>query len=94
MFYNININININMNIIYKVINIVFAIFFTIIIFSLSSNTENFMIIDTAIFRILTIITLISLWLPIFIKTNILIISICILIFIIYFVLYIAHPLL
>lgn len=88
MFYNIN------MNIIYKVINIVFAIFFTIIIISILSNAEYFMINDSAFFRILSIITLISLWLPVFIRTNIFIISICILIFIVYFVLYIAHPLL
>ena len=88
MFYNMN------MNIIYKVINIVFAIFFTIIIISILSNAEYFMINDSAFFRILSIITLISLWLPVFIRTNIFIISICILIFIVYFVLYIAHPLL
>lgn len=85
---------NMNMNMIYKVINIVFAIFFTIIIFSLSSNTENFMIIDNVIFRILTIITLISLWLPIFIKTNCLLKLTFLLLFIIYFILYISHPLL
>lgn len=88
MFYNIN------MNIIYKIINIIFAIFFTGIIVSILSNTEYFMINDTVFFRILSIITLISLWLPVFIRTNIFIISICILIFIIYFVLYIFHPLL
>lgn len=82
------------MNIIYKIINIIFAIFFTIIIISILSNAEYFMINDSAFFRILSIITLISLWLPLFIRTNIFIISICILIFIVYFVLYIAHPLL
>lgn len=85
---------NYNMNIIYKIINIIFAIFFTIIIISILSNAEYFMINDSAFFRILSIITLISLWLPLFIRTNIFIISICILIFIVYFVLYIAHPLL
>ncbi len=84
------------MNIIYKIINIIiniiFAVFFTVIIISILFNTEYFMINDTAFFRILSIITLISLWFPIFIKTNIFIISICIMIFIIYFLLYISHP--
>ena len=82
------------MDIIYKIINIIFAIFFTISIISILSNAEYFMINDSAFFRILSIITLISLWLPVFIRTNIFIISICILIFIVYFVLYISHPLL
>lgn len=56
MFYNINININMNMhmNIIYKIINIIFAIFFTGIIISILYNTEYFMINDTAFFRILS----------------------------------------
>lgn len=58
MFYNINMNMH--MNIIYKIINIIFAIFFTGIIISILYNTEYFMINDTAFFRILSIITLIS----------------------------------
>lgn len=82
------------MNIIYKVINIVFAIIFTIIIISILSDTEYFMINDTALFRFLTIITLISLWLLIFIKTNCLLKLTFFLLFILYFILYIAHPLL
>lgn len=96
IFYNININMNIikAINIIYKVINIIFALFFTVIIISILSNTEYFMINDTAFFRILSMVTLLSLWLPVFIRINIFIISICFLIFIIYFILYIAHPLL
>lgn len=85
---------NINMNIIYKVINIIFAIFFTMIIVSILSDTEYFRINDTVFFRILSIIILISMWLPVFIRTNIFIKSICIFIFIIYFILYISHPLL
>ncbi len=85
---------NIIMNIIYKIANIIFSIFFTLIITSIISHAEYFMINDTIFFRILSILTLISLWLPIFIRTNIYIISICIFIFIVYFVLYISHPLL
>lgn len=81
------------MNIIYKIMNIIFAVLFTIVIISILSHAELFMINDTAFFRILSIITLISLWLPVFIRINIYIISICILIFITYFLLYIAHPL-
>lgn len=80
------------MNIIYKIINIIFSTFFTMIIISILSHTELFMINDTAFFIILSIITLISLWLPVFIRINIYVISICILIFIIYFLLYIVHP--
>lgn len=82
------------MNIICKVISIVFAIFFTLIIHSIFSNAEYFMINDTAFFRILSIITLICMWLPIFIKFNIFINALFIGVFIIYFLLYIAHPLL
>lgn len=82
------------MNIIYKTINIIFALFFTMIIVSILSDTEYFRINDTVFFRILSIVTLLSLWLPVFIRTNILVKSICIFIFIIYFVLYISHPLL
>ena len=85
---------NIIFKVIYKVINIIFSIFFTLIITSIISNTEYFMIKDTIFFRILSIITLVSLWLPVFIRTNIYVISICILIFIVYFFLYISHPLL
>lgn len=82
------------MNIIYKVINIIFAIFFTVLIFLIFFNAEYFMIKDTAFFRILTIITLISIWLPIFIRFNIFINAVFFGIFIVYVVLYIAHPLL
>lgn len=82
------------MNIIYKVINIIFAIFFTVLIFLIFFNAEYFMIKDTAFFRILTIITLICMWLPIFIKFNIFVNALFVVIFIIYFLLYIAHPLL
>lgn len=82
------------MNIIYKVINIVFAIVFTIIIISILSNTEYFIISDTEFFRILSLITLISLWVPIIIKINYLLKLVFFLLFILYFTLYIAHPLL
>lgn len=80
--------------IIYKVLSIVFAMFFTLIISSIFSNIEYFMINDTIFFRILTIITLISIWLPIFIRFNIFINAVFFGIFIVYVVLYIAHPLL
>ncbi len=86
--------IMLNMNIIYKVINIVFAIYFTLIIKSIFLNAEYFMINDTEFFRIFTIITLICMWLPIFIKFNIFINALFIGVFVIYFLLYIAHPLL
>lgn len=82
------------MNIIYKVINIVFAIVFTIIIISILSNTEYFIISDTEFFRILSLITLISLWVTIIIKINCLLKLAFFLLFILYFTLYIAHPLL
>lgn len=95
VIYNTNMNIIYKIiSIVYKIINIIFAIFFTGIIISILFNTEYFSIDDTVGFRILSIIALISMWLPVFVRTNIFIISICIFIFIIYFVLYISHPLL
>ena len=82
------------MNIIYKVVSIIFAIFLTVIIISIEFNSEYFMINNTAFFRILSILVLISLWLPFFIKTNCLLKFVIFLLFILYFILYIAHPLL
>lgn len=90
----LNIFYNMNMDIMCKIVNIIIAMFFSFIIYSLLSNPDYFQIIDTAFFRIFSIITLISLWVPVFIRINLIVIPICILIFIIYFVLYISHPLL
>jgi len=81
-------------NILCKVIHILFAGFFTLIIISIFNNTKLNMIDDTICYKILSMITLISLWLPIFVRTNFIIKILSFLPFIIYFVLYIAHPLL
>jgi len=81
-------------NILCKVIHILFASFFTLIIISIFNNTKLNMIDDTICYKILSMITLISLWLPIFVRTNFIIKILSFLPFIIYFVLYIAHPLL
>lgn len=82
------------MNIILKILYIIAAGFFTLIIISILSDMEYFMIYDTINYRILTIITLISLWIPIFIKNNMIVKLACFFLFLIYILLYIAHPLL